>query len=92
MGIQYKTTFSHFRSRVTLENKILCLSPIHIHLCSSHVQLLNKEMIFQGMTRGMKWENSGFGLLKFMNELQRRPVVHEYSVDWTYIRCYEESN
>ena len=39
------------------------------------------------MTRGMKWENSGFGLLKFMNELQRRPVVHEYSVDWNYIRC-----
>ena len=39
-----------------VENKILCLSCIRIHV-SSHVQSLNKEMVLEGMTRGLKWEN-----------------------------------
>ena len=40
----------------SLENMILCLRFIHIHI-SPHAQLFDKEMILKGMTHGLKWEN-----------------------------------
>ena len=40
----------------SLENMILCLRCIHIHV-SSRVKPLNKEIILQGMTHDLKWEN-----------------------------------
>ena len=40
----------------SLENMILCLRYIHIHI-SPHAQPLDKEMMLQGMTRSLKWEN-----------------------------------